>query len=78
MTSTFTGAVIPTAWYPLSIRLRGGMGMGMGIRVADIRCPAVMVPTPIYVMASVIQMVLCPHDFRAAAKVITTTHGATK
>jgi len=49
--------------------------MGMGIRVADIRCPAVMVPTPIYVMASVIQMVLCPHDFRAAAKVITTTTG---
>jgi hypothetical protein len=54
-----------------------GMGIVMAIRVADIRCAAVMVPTPIYAMASVIQLVPCPHDFRAAAKV-TTTHGATK
>jgi hypothetical protein len=55
-----------------------GMGIVMAIRVADIRCAAVMVPTPIYAMASVIQMVPCPHDFRAAAKVITTTHGDTR
>jgi hypothetical protein len=46
------------------------------IAAADTPYPAVTAPTPIYAMGSVIQMAWCLHNFRAAAKVITTVDAA--